>query len=515
MRFFTMALALACFAAHSFAAPRAVDISKAALEKANPGLSNAKFSSEKSGGKRVDVVSLDGGAVAVPVDISQFWGKSVAVSAMFSIKEIVPQDPNGGVRLILSFVGADGKRQYASSHPFHGSDMKLKVSTNKIDIPESAKDARIVVKYTDAGGACSFKKLKISEVEGEGFWKPDLPKNFKCQYTGDFLKLPRIRGVTVRPSIAEADIAEFAKWGGNTIRTGLGGAPADRRFDFDLTYEAQILSPDYFDRYEQWFSERLERAKKLVEICRRHGVSVVLVFGSTPGFRYMNKDMRIFYEKRYADKFVDCWKRIAKTFKGNPAIRCYDLCNEPIQTRPAGFDSLKLHFRTAKAIREIDPNVPISIESRSWDNPEGFKDFAPLPLKNIIYQAHMYIPHKLTHYNVAGRGEENPAPEYPSELSNPAQIREALKPVAEFAQKWGAQIYIGEFSCARWVKGREDYIADCISYFEEMGWHWTYHAFRESHIWSVEHGSDKNNIKPAPSRAKDILKNGLLKNIKK
>jgi len=45
---------------------------------------------------------------------------------------------------------------------------------------------------------------------------------------------------------------------------------------------------------------------------------------------------------------------------------------------------------------------------------------------------------------------------------------------------------VGEFGVARWAPNAEDYLKDNIALFEEFGWDWTYHAFRESHIWSFE-----------------------------
>ncbi len=38
-----------------------------------------------------------------------------------------------------------------------------------------------------------------------------------------------------------------------------------------------------------------------------------------------------------------------------------------------------------------------------------------------------------------------------------------------------------------WASGAEEYLRDCIGIFEEYGWDWTYHAFREWPGWSVEH----------------------------
>ncbi|MCB0320107.1 MAG: hypothetical protein KDD60_04220, partial [Bdellovibrionales bacterium] len=55
----------------------------------------------------------------------------------------------------------------------------------------------------------------------------------------------------------------------------------------------------------------------------------------------------------------------------------------------------------------------------------------------------------------------------------------------------GVQIFVVEFSCARWsgfpnTPNALNYLTDCISLFEENGWNWTYQIFRESGIWETE-----------------------------
>ena len=68
----------------------------------------------------------------------------------------------------------------------------------------------------------------------------------------------------------------------------------------------------------------------------------------------------------------------------------------------------------------------------------------------------------------------------------------------DFQKKYGARIYVGEFSAAIWAPGAADYLRDCIELFEEYGWDWTYHAFRESPVWDVEKaGTNRGDIRPA------------------
>lgn len=47
--------------------------------------------------------------------------------------------------------------------------------------------------------------------------------------------------------------------------------------------------------------------------------------------------------------------------------------------------------------------------------------------------------------------------------------------------------------------GADRYLADVIDLFEEYGWDWSYHAFREWAGWSVEHTWTDPKGTPVPS----------------
>ena len=83
---------------------------------------------------------------------------------------------------------------------------------------------------------------------------------------------------------------------------------------------------------------------------------------------------------------------------------------------------------------------------------------------------------------------------------NKASLEAALQPVIDFQRAYGVHIYIGEFSAIRWAPGDSAarYLSDLIDIFEAHGWDWSYHAFREWSGWSVEHGADPKDRKPAP-----------------
>ena len=70
----------------------------------------------------------------------------------------------------------------------------------------------------------------------------------------------------------------------------------------------------------------------------------------------------------------------------------------------------------------------------------------------------------------------------------------------EFQLKYGARIWVGEFSAASWTDGGDRYLQDVTDLFEEYGWDYAYHAFRENVIWSLEHEGDEN---PSLRKAKE------------
>jgi len=55
-----------------------------------------------------------------------------------------------------------------------------------------------------------------------------------------------------------------------------------------------------------------------------------------------------------------------------------------------------------------------------------------------------------------------------------------------------------------------------IELFEAEGWDWAYHAYREWHGWSVEHGTDRSNTSPSktPTNREKLLKAYFGKNVR-
>ncbi|MBR2839581.1 MAG: cellulase family glycosylhydrolase [Kiritimatiellae bacterium] len=272
------------------------------------------------------------------------------------------------------------------------------------------------------------------------------------------------------------------------------------------------MTPD-LGEYDHWLDTKLDHFDSFVlpEAVKR-GMKVVLDMHEAPGKKNEFNEWNMLHDPAVARHFVETRRRIAKRFKGREGIYGYDLVNEPMQASEAapGCDFWTLQKRAAEAIREIDQDVPIIVECNGQDSPWAFGCFSPFDMTNIIYQVHMYLPLAYTHQGVMWK-QGDTYRSYPDESKgwNKEYLRAGLRPVREFQLRHGAKIYCGEFSAVAWAPGAGEYLRDCIDIFEEYGWDWCYHAFREWKGWSVEHeGPNVNGLVPV---ADNPRKQALLK----
>ncbi len=323
------------------------------------------------------------------------------------------------------------------------------------------------------------------------------------RYTDAVAKAPRRRGVmSPARDMTEDDFKTLKSWGATLLRYQI------IRDWFGVNANRDIVE------YDSWITSRLDHLDKVVlPLAVKYGLKVVIDVHVPPGGRDAGSEHNMFYEERYAKYFVDMWRRIARRFKGREGIYGYDLINEPCHKRMAvpGFDYWNLQRKAAEAVRAEDPKTPIVVTSNKWGGPDGFAALKPLPVENVIYQVHMYEPFEYTHQRVLGARLETVGWPNAEKGWDRAFLERKLKPVRDFQLKYGVRIYAGEFSAVCWAPGAGKYLSDCISLFEEYGWDWTYHAFREWPGWSVEHeGEDYKTFRPSSDNArKRALLNGL------
>lgn len=423
-------------------------------------------------------------AIVRKIDLRPFAGMKIAVTADLRLEGVTkPAHEWNGVKCMLVFETPTTSKQWCSLSNVYGTE-DWKSYGYTCEIPPDATTGEWVLGLQESAGTVFFDNLAIRENGRRAKTLPP-PRAFaEPPYRGHAES--RLRGCMISPVYDREGLETLHAWGANLVR-------------FQITRDDNSAEAD-LDAFERRLHKLLGELEKMLPDCERLGIKVVIDLHSPPGGRLPDRSMAMFYQQDYADRFVETWQKIARQFKGRPAVWAYDLINEPVQNIPVppGLqDYWDLQIRAAQAIREIDPETAIIFEVDNWDSASGFRFVEPVPVSNVVYQVHLYNPHEFTHQNVndvvkplAYPGTCNGAP------LNREYLRKILKPVRDFQLAYNVQIYAGEFSAARWAPGAADYLRDCIDLFEEYGWDWSYHAFREWDGWSVEHGSDKEDRKP-------------------
>jgi aryl-phospho-beta-D-glucosidase BglC (GH1 family) len=282
-----------------------------------------------------------------------------------------------------------------------------------------------------------------------------------------------LRGAnTMQEQCTVEDLGVLRSWGAN-----LAEIPVLNVYEPNPPYAFQ---PDNLSR--------LDRAVKAAE---KAGLYVVLTCREGPGRADFNKSDEIWREASAQDAYVRMWRQLAQHYRGRAAIVGYDLMCEPHPDKEANQplgDWNALAKRITAAIREVDANTPILVNSIGWAYPREFESLQPTGDPRTVYVVHMYDPHYYTHQKPDDKrvypgfrlpGEDNTVWEK-------AAIEARLTPVRAFQQKHGAPIFVGEFGCARFAPGAEEWLRDQLDLYERYGWSWAYWAFREWDVMDIE-----------------------------
>jgi endoglucanase len=318
------------------------------------------------------------------------------------------------------------------------------------------------------------------------------------------------RGVMSPKKYRESDFKTLGEeWKANLIRWQL---------EFKIN-DCDTSSASH-NEYDEVLTKKILDLDSALNASKKYGLKVVIDLHSPPGGRDENKQSALFYNKIYNDHFVKIWEMIATRYKNSPALWAYDLVNEPVQVDepPAGFDYRETQTRAIEAIRKIDSVTPIIFEVTDWDSPLGYESLIPLQFSNIIYGVHMYYPYEYTHQGVQNDYYYTYPGIIEGKVIDKNTLKKNLDPVRNFQLAYNVPIYVGEFSAIRWAPGSAQYISDCIDIFEEYGWNWTYHAYREWNGWDVEYQNGLNKDSEAVKAATDtdrkkVLLKAFAKNI--
>lgn len=404
--------------------------------------------------------------VTIPIDIEALRDYEILLSYDVRAQDVSrPEKDYNGIKAQLHFESANFGPQWMNEGLLCGT-FPWKRSSLLFRIPYDALKGELQLGLQESTGTAWLANVTIQKLRK----KPERP--------------PRRRGMVSSGAGNLQDLADLAAWNVNLVRW-------------------QLLNPQWTRttvptdpaKYEAWLRPKLDEFAAVLDQARQLGLKVILDLHFPPGGRYEDGTLRILMDDALQDYFMNVWTHIAQRFKGHPALWAYDIMNEPVQKQPSPPGLLNwfdLQAETARRIRAIDPTTAILIASDDWDSPGAFDWLRPVDVSNVIYTVHMYWPYEYTHQGTDGRTWNKDADKiaYPGTFNtlplNKTALASHLWPVRNFQLTYGARIFVGEFSVARWAPGAAKYLADEISLFEDYGWDWTYHAFREESAWSLE-----------------------------
>ncbi len=452
-------------------------------------------------GRNAIKVTGKNGRAAMPIDaelLNLLRGRLVTVEAMVRGENL----PGGGNTLFIAPKYTPGPGEYYPSRSADKGNYGWRKFAYSIRIPDYCGNLQLIFDHAGKSGTAYYADLKFSLAP-----LPE-PLAKENRNTAPLQKTPKYRGAMVGGGIADPEVVRIfgQEWHGNLIRYQFGGG-GDQN------------TPE---KYRAWGQARIAALDKILPELEKNGIKVVIDLHSGPATLNAILQNVGIWTPEAQEMIVDLWKEIARHFKGNPNIYGYDILNEPLEpsyvyTPDGALDWNRFAERIAKAIREIDPDTPIIVACAIGGNPVGFGALKPINVPNTIYTVHCYLPHGYTHQGVHGAKMVGryPGVKYDGQVWNKEMLRRSLEPVVKFQQQYHVPIFVGEFGVARWAPGAEQYLTDYIDLFEEYGWDWTFHAFREWDGWSAEHSIDPDDKRIYPSTTrKEILVNYMKRNQK-
>jgi endoglucanase len=275
------------------------------------------------------------------------------------------------------------------------------------------------------------------------------------------------------------------------------------------------------DNYEKLNDQDFQKLKEVLDQAQSVGIKVVITTVSLPGGRWAQQnndtdDVRLWKDFKYHKQAASFWTELASRLKDHPAVVGYNILNEPHPERakvvrfndfwwedfPTWYSKvvatpsdLNLFYTTiVTAIRQVDKETPIILDSGLYATPWAFKYLKPIRDHKVLYSFHMAEPYAYTTRRinkgrftypgtvVIGSGDERIERHWDA-----TELENFLQPIADWQKQNkipANRIFVGEFGCGRTVAGATTYLGDLINIFNKNRWHWAFYQFRTDGSWT-------------------------------
>lgn len=300
----------------------------------------------------------------------------------------------------------------------------------------------------------------------------------------------RLRGMNVHHSISAADIEVLASWNVNLVRMQFAWHGV-----VDTASSAEYLA---------LLEAGLSHFDTLLPVFQANGIKVVIDIHTPPGgFAREGKlpQFRLFAQQGPKNTLIETWRRISSRYSNNSTIYAYELLSEPATgTQKNNPDWPVFAKQLIDTVLENDTSHPFIIGPDYGHYPKLQKFGKEMERlmgtavyrSQIIHSVHPYIPPTYVKQGLSTRKKVK----YPTKRFNRRYLQRQLKKVSKAQRKLKVPIFVGEFSVVRSAPNAARYLNELLGIFEKKKWNWTYHIFREAHVWSVEHSENINELEP-------------------
>lgn len=414
----------------------------------------------------------------IPIDSLRGW--QLMVTAWASAESLTTRVQSwNGVKVMLIVTGADSVKSYPQLPWPSGPSFAHQRSMFRYTVPKDARSIQLAWGIEKVAGVAKIDSICIRR-----FTLMDLPARDSSLPIANFSPT-RLRGAQVAPNLGNPAVTDFGKkWNANVMRWQFWGS------------ESALVEPT-FDSILDWNIKNLD---SYLPGCRSAGIKIVLCMH--------NLSRGLFRSEKAQAKLIETWRKLATHYRDSTQIWAYDLANEPDmnQWREGVLLWDDLADTLARTVRAIDTAKVIVVETPFGDVPT-FPQLRPVgwrrgyDIQKVVYSFHYYWPFTLTHQGIGAKYPPFGAV-YPGTIDgkfwDSAMHRKAMAPALAFQKKYRMPIYVGEFSCVRWAADHSSirWFTDVIPLFEEYGWDWTYHAYKEYHGWSQEFSDSLGDMRP-------------------
>jgi hypothetical protein len=183
-------------------------------------------------------------------------------------------------------------------------------------------------------------------------------------------------------------------------------------------------------------------------------------------------------EPKCRNQILSFSKQTIDYFKGTDLLG-YQFLGEPVVRRDNKWltpvEWTEIFKELIKYRDEKDSSKYLIYSHGPWNFPVRYNDLKPFDANNIIYSAHMYLPHSYTHQRIRKKTEYN----YPGKVNgrvwDKTDLVQTLQPFKNFENKYGKPMMIAEFGNAIWSLDSEVYLKDLLDIFTSNNWAWSYY----------------------------------------